>query len=129
MRAIAGGGLPGNIVKLGELDATVRYAPIRWSRLEPFVGAGLGYYRLFSSSTFSICPEGYWCTPYEPTETETSTLAHGVNPHLVAGAYVPLTPKWSVHVEGSREFLKRDYPFDLRALRVALGLRYQPPDR
>jgi hypothetical protein len=119
-------------LKFFDVDATWRYFPAVWQRFRPYFGAGGGYYRLAWKEVWSTCPPGYICIPGSGPggsfqDSELTTFAAGFNPHVVAGANMPIGRGWWWVVEARRELLKKDPPVNLETTRLSLGVRWKPP--
>jgi len=93
---IAGGDtVPQFTRQMAYFSLAVRFLPIGWKAVTPYVGVGPGYYWYYTVRGFAggevACPTGGGqCYEYE---TNRRTLARGFGGDARVGVYLPLTPR------------------------------------
>lgn len=107
-------------------------APPEGVHVDPYVGAGGGFFRLRSTTRGAgrevACPPGFPGTCYELVE-ENATLADGFYPFVSVGAQLRLGRcraksdlVWALGVEVRQEFAKSDGPYDFDNVQVLFGV-------
>jgi hypothetical protein len=88
------------------------------SRLQPYVGAGIGYFWFLDSWEYEYnetyedpyIPDVFYT--YTESEEGTDTLAHGFFPFVTAGLTVPIDSNFELQFEVQYHYDKQDSDFD-----------------
>jgi len=104
---------------------TSRYNVSHQNRVSPYLGGGIGWYRLFTKRTYTIAAPD--CTGIYLLQgcvlIEDVTLSSGFFPHVVAGFDVRLTSNVDFLVEGRHDFGKKDGALDFGSDQIVIGIR------
>jgi hypothetical protein len=100
------------------------------SAVQPYIGAGLGYYWFYGSwtdtysETYYEDPPGAYVT-YTDVTKGTDVASQGIFPFVLAGINVPINSYWDFMFEFEYDFNKIDSGFDFSGPIYMIGFRYR----
>jgi len=123
--ATGGDAYPSEYINAADFGVLGRVYPFRLGALRPYVGAGLGYFRLYETSkeytgSCGAYPGGWSCRTYRYVDDQ---IAKGPFWKANLGVLVSITRSKSLVVEFQREGSKSDRGFALSADRLVVGWR------
>lgn len=106
------------------VEARARWFPFEPRLVDPFVGGGVGIYRLNRTESDLRCRGRGICLS---GQNDMRGQATGLTPHVVVGTEIrPGTSRGALVVAVAREFGGFDPEWDLTAWRVSAGLSFRP---
>ncbi len=106
------------------VEGRMRWFPLQEGLVDPYVGAGLGIYRLNRTETVATCRNRGICLDNQFDQRGQAT---GLTPHVVLGAELrPGNRQAGLVLAVTREFGSFDPEWDLTAWRISAGLVLRP---
>ena len=123
--ATGGEAYPSEFINAADFGVLGRVYPFRLGAIRPYVGAGLGYFRLYETSkeytgSCGSYPGGWTCRTYRYVDDQ---LANGPFWKANLGVLLPITQSHSLVVELQRDGSKTNRGFELSADRLVVGWR------
>lgn len=106
-----------------QLAGRARWFPLAESTVNPFLGAGVGVYRLNRTESVLTCRGRGICLSDRSDQRGQAT---GLSPHAVLGAEVALgASPFALVAAGTREFGGFDSEWNMRTFRFSAGVTYR----